>query len=500
MSKSLSKLIAALDESTILRITGDVEVRAPVVESDADVEPGGAFVARRGMKADGHDFIPRALERGAAAVIGDRDLKDLPVPYVQVQHAQEATGFLAAAYHDFPSCKMVVIGVTGTNGKTTTVTLIHSILKVATHNKAGMISTVAADLGSQVADTGFHVTTPGAPQIQAYLAQMVNSGLTHCVLEMTSHGLAQGRLNGVDIDVAVMTNVTHEHLNDHGSFENYRAAKIRMFEMLSHSLSKGDQPKIAVINADDPSADYFAALPADQYILYGLGSSARLRAENIDYGPHATRIAVNSQVFSTPLTGEFNVANVLAAVACAQGLGLDAATIQAGLDQVPGIPGRLERIDEGQDFVAMVDFAHTPDALEKALQAGRQILEPGKRLIAVFGSAGLRDREKRRLMSEISAQLADITIVTAEDPRTESLDEILAVMAAACESQGGVEGETFLRVADRGEAIFRACQMAQSGIWSWPVARGMSRVCASVRLSIPGMIARPCGRLYAAQP
>src|SRR5690606_26315323 len=160
----------------------------------AEVEPGGVFVARKGLTVDGHDFIARAIERGAAAIVGERELRDLPVPYAQVTNAQEAVGYLAAAYWDYPSRKLVGIGVTGTDGKTTTTTLIHSILKVATQDKAGMISTVVADLGDRTADTGLHVTTPGAPQIQALLAQMVANGLTHCVLEMTSHGLAQGRL------------------------------------------------------------------------------------------------------------------------------------------------------------------------------------------------------------------------------------------------------------------------------------------------------------------
>ncbi len=299
--------------------------------------------------------------------------------------------------------------------------------------------------------------------MQALLAQMLANGLTHCVLEMTSHGLAQGRLNGVEIDVALMTNVTHEHLNYHGSFENYRAAKCHMFEMLGSSIRKGDQPKISIINADDPSAAYFAQFPADRQLFYGLGPGAEWRAETVEYMPQGTRFGLGSDTFVTSLTGEFNVLNTLAAVTCASGMGLSAEQIQRGLDRFSGIPGRMERIDEGQDFTAIVDFAHTPDALEKVLNAARGMLPTGKRLICVFGSAGLRDREKRRMMSEISARLADITVLTAEDPRTESLDEILAVMAKACESQGGIEGETFFRVPDRGEAIYRACQMAQPG-------------------------------------
>src|SRR4051812_40527282 len=204
--KLLSDLITNLPD--LIRVTGDshTPITAPVEEDNRLIQSGGVFVARRGLSFDGHDFIPDAIKRGAAAIVGEHEITDLTVPYVQVSNAQEATGWLAAAYHDYPSRKLILIGVTGTDGKTTTSTLIHSILKVATDGKAGLISTVSADLGGKTVDTGLHVTTPSAPQIQALLAQMVANGLTHCVLEMTSHGLAQGRLNGVDIDVAVLTN------------------------------------------------------------------------------------------------------------------------------------------------------------------------------------------------------------------------------------------------------------------------------------------------------
>ncbi len=480
MNHQLSDLLKNVPAGWIISASGDAEITAPVVESDAELEPGGVFVARSGASVDGHDFISRAIERGASAIVGEKPLSDLPVPYVQVTNAQESIGYLAAAYWDFPSRKMVVIGVTGTNGKTTTTMMIYHILHHA-HSLnpaingvglAGMISTVAAELGDRSADTGLHVTTPTAPQIQALLAQMVANGLRVCVLEMTSHGLAQGRLNGVDIDVAVLTNVTHEHLDYHGSFEAYRAAKGRMFAMLATSYRKHirnsevEQPKIAVINADDPNADYFAQFAADKIITYGSQPDADfLRVFDPNMNIREKGRSRNPLFIRPPFPGEHNQYNTLAAVATARQLEVTPRDCRVALHKVmvEGIPGRLERIDEGQDFTAMVDFAHTPDALEKVLQAGRQLLEPGKKIIAVFGSAGLRDKEKRRLMSEISARLADITILTAEDPRTESLDDILQTMAMACESQGGIEGETFYRVPDRGEALYRACQLAQLG-------------------------------------
>jgi UDP-N-acetylmuramoyl-L-alanyl-D-glutamate--2,6-diaminopimelate ligase len=473
MAKRFLELLEALPDGMVIGVVGDgaIEITAPVVESTQDLEAGGVFVARKGLSTDGHDYIAQAIERGAAAIVGEHDLTALPISYAQVTDSQWATGLLSAAYHDFPSRKLIVIGVTGTDGKTTTSTLLHSILKVATDGKAGYVSTLAADLGGTTSDTGLHVTTPGAPQLQAYLAQMVENGIAYCVLEMTSHGLAQGRLNGVDIDVAVMTNVTHEHLDYHGTFENYRAAKAIMFRMLSYSRRKRDfyddpVQKTSVINKDDPNADYFRAIPADRKMTYGIDESAEIYAESIDYSPERTLIEIeiggDLQVIETTLVGQFNVSNILAAAAATYALGMDVEDIRQGIADVRAISGRMERIDEGQDFTAIVDFAHTPNALKNALEACRVMLPSDGRLIAVFGSAGLRDVEKRRLMAETSARLADFTILTAEDPRTESLDAILEMMAEGCVSQGGVEGETFIRVRDRGEALYQACRLAEA--------------------------------------
>lgn len=465
MAKTLADLLAIIPNDLILATHGNLKtvISAPVVESSLDVKQGGLFVARKGLETDGHQYIDNAIKAGASAIIGEIKHDDLPVPYIQVKDAQVVLGLLAAAYHDFPSRKLLVIGVTGTDGKTTTSHILHSILKQAEGIRAGFISTISADFGDEVADTGFHVTTPSAPQVQAYLARMVEAGLTHCILEMTSHGLAQGRLNGVDIDVAVLTNVMHEHLDFHGSWENYRDAKAIMFRMLKPSYHKEGIPKISVINADDKSYDYFKAIPADKTVDYGVQNEARFYARDIQYHPNRTTFVVQNMPIEMQLVGEFNISNMLAGMSVARELNIDWRAIQRGIASIEGISGRMERIDEGQDFVAMVDFAHTPNALKRALEAGRTMLPEGKRLFCVFGSAGLRDVEKRRMMAETSAQLAHMTVLTAEDPRTESLDAILEMMAQGCISQGGIEGETFIRVRDRGEAIYKACQMAQEG-------------------------------------
>jgi UDP-N-acetylmuramoyl-L-alanyl-D-glutamate--2,6-diaminopimelate ligase len=481
MRKTFSYLLEALPKDSIIAVIGEapgrVAVTAPVVEAHTEVKRGGVFVARVGGNRDGHAFIPNALKQGAVAIVGEQPLDvvshllehENPIMYVQVHNARDATGYLAAAYHDHPAKRLAVIGVTGTDGKTTSSTLLHAALKGAGF-KTGLISTIAADVGAAAQDTGLHVTTPSAPAVQALLAQMVANGLTHAVLEVTSHGLHQGRLHGVDLDVAVITNLTHEHLDYHKTFENYRAAKGKLFEMLTTTTRKPNLPKVAVVNADDPNADFFASFRADRVQRYGLlgDQSNRISASNIRYSPDGIYFDVigaspEPMEFKTALVGEFNVMNILAALSAARVFTDDLAALRDGIASIKHVSGRMERIDEGQLFTALVDFAHTPNALKRALEAARTMRMGGSRVIAVFGSAGLRDVEKRRLMAEVSAQLADYSIFTAEDPRTESLDGILAVMAAAAEAQGGREGYTFERVPDRGRALYRACRMARPG-------------------------------------
>jgi UDP-N-acetylmuramoyl-L-alanyl-D-glutamate--2,6-diaminopimelate ligase len=334
-----------------------------------------------------------------------------------------------------------------------------------------MISTINAALGDEEVPTGLHVTTPTAPEVQDYLARMVQAGMTHCVLEATSHGLAQHRVGAGDFDVAVITNIQHEHLDFHGTWESYRDAKAMLFRSLADGARKPNQAKIAVINLDDaPSADYLSAIPADVRLRYAVENVGRadVIASDVGYEPGGTRFTLclpdqKRLAIQSDLVGQFNVSNMLAAATAAHSLKLPPTTIKAGIESVKGVPGRMERIDEGQDFLAVVDFAHTPNALRRALETARLMIAPGRRVIVVFGSAGLRDPEKRGLMGDIAARLADLTVITAEDPRTESLPEILVASATACTAAGGVEGKTFWRVPDRGEAIYRAVQMARAG-------------------------------------
>ena len=473
-SKKLSQLI---DDCQICndRPKNYNEVEITDIHFDSrKVSAGSLFVALTGGSADGHDYIPAAIANGAAAVVGTMDLS-LTVPYIKVKDSREALAYLAASFNDHPGRKLTVIGVTGTDGKTTTSNLLFQILKIAGIN-AGLVSTVNAVIGDEVIDTGFHVTTPEATEVQQLLAKMVKAGLTHVVLETTSHGLAQHRVTGCEFDVAVVTNITHEHLDYHGSYEGYRSAKARLFALLNETKEKAfGNPRLAVLNADDEVYSYLNEFVKGSKCSYSIKGSGNVNASSIRYSPSGTDfvVEVNKAIVSVHcnLPGAFNVSNCLAAfTAAVEGLGIDAEAAARGIGELPGVSGRMEWIDLGQPFSAIVDFAHTPNALLRAIETARQMTHG--RVIAIFGSAGLRDRQKRRMMAETSVKMADITILTAEDPRTESLDDILAEMADEAVKAGGVEGQTFYRVPDRGEAIRLGVKLAQPGDLVMPCGKG----------------------------
>jgi len=463
--QTLAKLLAELpfgceyDPSAV-----QVPVTAIAYDSRT-VQPGTLFVALMGTNSDGHNYIPQAIALGAVAVVGMQALGDMAVPYVRVEDSRAALAYLSAAFYGFPARQLRVIGITGTDGKTTTANLMYQIL-LGGGCRAGIVSTVNAVIGTEVVDTGFHVTTPEAPEVQRYLARMVAAGLTHVVLEATSHGLAQHRVTGCEFDVGVVTNITHEHLDYHGNYDAYRAAKARLFTGLRETHEKiFGNPRLSVLNRDDLSYEYLRQVAIAPQISYGL-ESADVWAEDVQHSPSGLRFTAVGPGFRIPvqssLVGAFNVSNILAAIsATVLGMGVPPEAAQAGIAGLHSVPGRMERIDMGQDFVAIVDFAHTPNALRRALETVRRITE--RRVLVVFGSAGLRDREKRHLMAEVSAELADVTILTAEDPRTESLEDILTEMAESARRRGATEGQTFYRVADRGDALRMAVRMAEAG-------------------------------------
>ncbi len=464
--QTAAQLLAAASLQVLSKTELPEEPVTGLAFDSRQVQPGHIFIALTGGNTDGHRYIPQAMQAGAVAVVGSQPRSDLPA-YIQVADTREALALLSAAFYGFPSRHLTVIGVTGTDGKTTTSNLIFQVL-LAAGLHAGVISTVSAVIGSEEIDTGFHVTTPEAPDVQRYLARMVNGGLTHVVLETTSHGLAQHRVTGVDYDVAVVTNITHEHLDYHGSYEAYRDAKARMFTGLGRSPAKprGPEKPLAVLNRDDLSYEHLQRVTTAPQASYSLQPGADLWADEVVHRPDGMHFTVHGPGFVLPfkthLVGDYNISNILAAVGAAVlGLGISPEDAQRGIADLRGVPGRMERINLGQDFIAIDDFAHTPNALRVTLETARQMTDG--RVIAVFGSAGLRDRQKRAMMAEVSTGLADISIFTAEDPRTESLDSILAEMAGAAARKGGMEGRDFYRVPDRGEAIRLGIRLARSG-------------------------------------
>lgn len=452
----------------------DVLLHALVEHTD-HVGPGACFVARVRETSDGHRFIGKAVARGASLILGQRPRSELheQLPpeqaYLRVDDTAQALAWLSASWQQFPARQLVVVGITGTDGKSTTANILFQILQTA-GIRAGLLSTVRAVVGDAEEALELHVTTPEAPVVQRYLRRMVDAGLTHCILEATSHGLAQYRVGAVDFDTAVITNITHEHLDYHGNYEAYFAAKARLFDALhadrprvaSANPYKRALTRTAILNLDDASYNRLAAIAAPRQMSYGLRSRADVWADDLHYAADETRFhlylpGVQTAV-RTPYVGRFNVYNMLAAAATAQALGVDAEDIARGLSDLPPLDGRMERIDEGQPFSVVVDFAHTPNALERALRTAQQMVSG--RVIVVFGSAGKRDVAKRTLMAQIAARAADLTILTAEDPRSESLQAILETMAEGCRSEGAVEGKTFWRIGDRGRAIYRALSMA----------------------------------------
>jgi UDP-N-acetylmuramoyl-L-alanyl-D-glutamate--2,6-diaminopimelate ligase len=473
------KLVQLIANSSIseARLLGDpagVDI-THIAEDSRRVERGGLFVAVQGRSSDGHRYIEGALERGAVAVAGAREERPtgLPdaVPYVHVPDDRGAVALLSAAFFGFPSRRLQVIGVTGTDGKTTTSTLIHSVLEAA-GRRAGLISTIRAEIGGRSYDTGFHVTTPEAFDVQRYLHEMVEAGTEVTVLEATSHALDQGRVLYVDFDVAVVTNVTHEHMDWHGNWENYMAAKARLFEALSAGYRKQGTPKVAVINADDRSYPWLRKTYADMQWVYGLDRRRQpdVTARDISYAAGGTRFVALTPVADIPvelrLPGKHNVYNAMAAIAATLALGVPKEAVSRGLAAIEQIRGRMEWVAEAKPlgFDVVVDFAHTPNALEKTLELARTLVAPRQgRVIVVFGSAGLRDREKRALMGHVAGRLADLTVVTGEDPRTERVEDISAEIAAAVAAEGRVEGVDFWQVHDRREAIAFAIGKARPG-------------------------------------
>lgn len=444
------------------RLIGDGQAAVTEVVYDSrQVRRGHLFAALVGADVDGHRFVPAAVEAGAAAVLVEQELA-VPIPQIVVPDTRAALAHVAAAFHGHPSRELGVIGITGTDGKTTTAYLVDGILRAAGF-RTGMIGTIAVRVGDEVDEHETRQTTPESADVQRYLRQMVDHGARWAVLEATSHGLPMHRLDDVQFAVAAVTNITHEHIDYHGSVAAYRQAKAILFE---RTAAAGGA---AVINIDDEGArDMLAVATTGPLFRYSVeGQPAELMVSGIVEDGHGSGFTLTTTDWGTvrvelPLLGRFNIANAVCATGVALAAGLPLPTIVQALAAPPVIPGRMQAINQGQPFGVVVDYAHTPDSLAKVLTLLRS-LHPGGRMLTVFGSAGERDIEKRALMGEVAAELADFSVFTSEDPRYEDASAIIDAIADGARSAGGRAGETFATVTDRREAISLAFTHARPG-------------------------------------
>ena len=426
------------------------------------VQPGDVFVAVSGDHTDGHQHVAGALGAGAVAAIVERDVPGAG-PLVVVDDTRLVLALVAANLHGHPGRELRVVGVTGTDGKTTTTVLLHAILQHA-RPPAGAMTTVDHRLGGEVFGNQSRQTTLEAPEIQALLARMRDSEIGDVVLETSSHGLALHRVAGCEYDVAVFTNIAHEHLDFHGTLEAYQEAKASLIDITAGAADKGIL-KTAVLNRDDPSFEFLEPRPIARRITYGRAPGSDLQLRAVEPHPGGLRLRARAPggdlEVGLRLLGSWNAHNALAAAGGALALGVEPDTIVRGLESVEAVPGRMERVDAGQPFTVVVDYAHTPQSLEKVLRELRPIT--AGRLIVVFGSAGERDREKRPIMGEIAARNADHAVLTDEDPRDEDPWQVIAEVAAGAEAAGARDGLDFARIQDRREAIAYAIAMARPG-------------------------------------
>ncbi len=447
-------------EHRLLRGSGGADIRA--VEHDSRrVTPGACFVCLRGSRFDGHAFAEEAVSRGAAAVVLEQELPLPPGPaIVRVKDTRVALAAIARVFQGDPGRHLTLLGVTGTNGKTTTTYLLEAILAAAGRT-VGVIGTIDYRCGAlrEPAER----TTPEAPDLQALLRRMLTAGATHVAMEVSSHSLALHRVDGVEFDVAVFTNLTQDHLDFHGTFASYLEAKARLFRGLGVGAVKAG-PKAAVLNADDPHVERLRAETTAPVLTFALEGKADLTAEGVTLESTGLRATLRTPWGPIPvrsaLLGRHNVANILGAAGSALTVGVAPEAVTAALALLRGVPGRLEQIEAGQPFTVAVDYAHTPDALERVLRAARALT--AGRLLCLFGCGGDRDRGKRPLMGEAAGRLADYVILTSDNPRSEEPEAILDAIEEGVRGVPGAAGR-YAKIVNRAEAIAAALGQARRG-------------------------------------
>src|SRR5688572_3000212 len=452
----LKKLIQSLPDDTV---EGPVDRDVVGITFDSRrVTPGMVFVAIPGQHVDGHEFIGMAVERGASAVICERSrLVPGRTTKIKVGDVREAMACAARSFYQDPSTKLKVIGVTGTNGKTTVAFMIKAILEAA-GIKTGLMGTVRYEVGDRVIPA--QRTTPESIEVQQMMSQMLKADCRACVMEVSSHALDQKRVHGVEFDVGIFTNLTRDHLDYHGTMENYFAAKKKLFSAIALGTKKGT----AVINIDD---EYGARLPAEidgleVHLSYGFGEKASLRATKIELNADGSRFVIEAPgrkfAVRLPLIGRHNIYNALAAVGACLALKIDVVKIQAALNSLPPVSGRLEMVSAGQPFGVFVDYAHTDDALKNVLTTLREITKG--RVLVAFGCGGNRDAGKRAKMGKVAAELADYALITSDNPRKEDPAKIAAQIEEGCRS---VRSDGYALELDRSRAIQQILATAQPG-------------------------------------
>jgi len=449
---NLQKLVSNLKEKQII---GNPQIEiTQVTTCSKEVVPGSLFICIKGFKVDGHDYINEAIQKGAKAVLISKEVPILPsLTYIKVPDSRHATSTIADTFYDSPSSKLKLIGITGTNGKTTTAYFIESILNAANY-KPVRISTISYKIGE--CETPAVHTTPEALDLQHILAQAVEHAATHVVMEVSSHALVLHRTSNCNFDTAIFTNISPEHLDFHLTKENYLTAKIKLFK---------DLPKsgMAIINIDDEHAQEVISNTQAKTVTYGLSDKAQIYASDIESTKMKTafllkcikELGIHPTQINLKLIGVHNVYNALAAIAYGIVEQIDINTIKEGIESLQSVRGRFELIDRGQNFSIVIDYAHTPDGLKNVLVSSKK-LNP-KRIITVFGCGGDRDKEKRPQMGKISTTLSDYTILTTDNPRNEDPMEIIR------EIEAGVEGKSYEVIIDRTQAIIKALNYAKEG-------------------------------------
>ena len=449
----LIKLQELITELEVNNVNGDLTTDIQGIAYDSrEVESGFLFVAISGFETDGHKYIADAIANGAEAIIAEKEIEAVDVPVIRLDDSRAALAKVSAKFYDYPAEKMTVVGVTGTNGKTTTTYLVEGILNNL-GVETGLVGTIKNKVGHK--EESSSRTTPESLDLQRMFAEMLDDGVTHVVMEASSHALALDRVLEIDFDRKIFTNLSRDHLDFHQSFEEYLAAKLKLFK---------SNNKPSIINIDDARADEICSEIDGEVISYGIEGEANFNAANIE----VTAQGVNYELLTADdkleitlnLTGKFNVYNSLAAIATVASLDFSLAEIKEGIEKIDGVPGRFELIQAGQDYGVIVDYAHTPDGMENVLKTAHEC--SAGEVIIVFGCGGDRDRKKRAMMGQLGVNEADFAVVTSDNPRSEDPADIIAEIEAGIKDLERDTSEEYMIVEDRGAAIETAIKRAKA--------------------------------------